>query len=318
MKLAKLSLSTLLAVFLGLGASAQTGVSRGTTVQYVTPDFYKFTMFPLSKVATDCTQLKKLLSNYAANKCDTERGTLYCKSILAQIQISQEIDFQSSNSMDKFVRGYKVVPFTNLPDPTVFSKRFDMSYASSYDFSLNALETSNAFHFEGNMTSVELSAESKLGIDQSYRIDSIQGDKFLKVTSMIRACALENGRISLIGNANMNISGYHPVGNIVYEIAEQTYRNAALISSREDLTNSQKNYLLGMVAGEQLKKMSSFITNPVELDEIALSLQSVLMDSSKSKFSLVVVEDGAGLGVRLLEPGFVVPKAPVQIVYKGE
>lgn len=308
----------LLATFLSLGSHAQTETGRGKTIKIIAPESFTFTLSPMAKEATNCSQLNRLLKNYGDNRCDTDKGTFYCKSILAQIQVAQTLDYQNINPMENFVRGYLVKPFTNIPDPTTFSKRFDVSYASSYDFDLSSLEKPSTFHFGGNMTSAELSAESNLGSSLGFEMVMLQGRKYLKVDSKIRACALETGRIHIIGTSKVSVSGNHPIGNVVYDIVEETYRKTLNVAAKPNLTDNQRNFLLGLIAGEQLKKMSAYIKDDNELDDIALSLQAVILDSSKSKFSLVPAELDARLGLTLLEPGLAVPNAPVQIIYQGE
>jgi len=293
-----------------------TGMGKTNVITYITPDLYSFTMYPVSKTTTDCLNLNRLLESYAGNRCDSERPGLYCSSILAQIKTEQVLDQQSNNPLQEFARFYKINPIGNLPNPISYSKRFDIGYADSYDFSLKALEAPGTFHFEGAMTRAELDVENKIDADPGYEITLINDQRYLKLKSKIRVCALESGRISLFGKANMSVSTYHPVGRGAYDVVSDTYHEAIQIAARNDLNHHQKDFRLGLVAGKSLKRIESQIKGPLELDEIALSLQRVIMDQDQSQFKPVTVNADSNIAVKILDPGVVVPNAKIQIQYK--
>ena len=116
----------------------------------------------------------------------------------------------------------------------------------------------------------------------------------------------------------MNISGYHPLGNVAYDIVDSTFRKATQIAARKDVSDSQKNYLLGIVAGEALKQVSAQLSGASEIDEVALSLQNVILDLTHPQFTPFPQQLDSGLAVRLIDPGFVVPNAPIQITFQGQ
>ena len=300
---------------LAFSAFAQTNAT-GASIHYINPSQYAFGMSPVAAMPTDCTQLNRLLGNYSANHCDTATPSAYCQSILAQIKVEQTLDRQDTNPLDDFERLYRVGSTGNVATPSTYSKRFDISYADSFNFPLSSLEIPNAFRFEGGMTSAELSVEAKLGSPQGFHIVVLQSERYLQLKSKIRVCALENARISLVGKANMNISGYHPLGNVAYDIVDSTYRKAVAISARTDVNDSQKNYLLGIVAGDALKQISNLLSGASEIDDVSLSLQTVIMDTTNPRFAPFAQTIDSGLSVRLIDPGFVVPNAPIQINYQ--
>jgi len=242
---------------------------------------------------------------------------MYCSSFLAQIKTEQILDRQRSNPLEDFVRFYRVDPTGNVVDPNQYSKRFDVGYTDSYDFSLGAMEVPGAFHFEDGMTTTELDVESKIGANSGYSIEKINGERLLKVTSKIRACALESGRISLVGNANMDVSTYHPVGRAMYDIVDEVYHKAKKLTVRTDLNDRQKNYFLGLAAGKSFKRIGAVIGNSAELDEIALSLQRVILDMRQAKFKPISVDSDSNVAVEILDPGIRIPNAAIQIKYQG-
>lgn len=290
---------------------------RAGVIQYITPNFYNFSIYPVTNALTDCSNLNRLLDSYSANNCSTLKAGAYCSAILAQIKAEQILDRQNSNPMDDFSRLYRLNLTENLLGPQNYSKRFDIGYADSYDLHSSALLVPGAFRFEGGFTSTELDVENKINSSLGFELVTSEGQRFLKLQSKIRVCALESGRISLLGKANMNVGTYHPVGRVAYEIVEEAYRKAVKISQRTDLYDRQKNYLLGLTAGALLKRLGD-IQDANELDEVALSLQSVILDVANPNFRPAVVDRDSNVAVRILDPGLIIPNADVQIKFKAE
>ena len=64
--------------------------------------------------------------------------------------------------------------------------------------------------------------------------------------------------------------------------------------------------------------MADLITDEKELNDVALSLQTVMLNANADHFDLVPADMSTSFGIALLEPGYVVQSAPIQITYKAQ
>jgi hypothetical protein len=289
----------------------------GGIISYVNPGVYQFNLYAENNRLTQCNQIEKLLAKYKALQCDSDGSNFQCPSLVTSIQAEGRIDLDGDALNPIFSKSYLIQNMGSVSKPAgKISKRFDVSYADTYDF---IPEQNSSLEFYGSLSAAELDAEVKANLPTHFKLFLAGGRHILQTESKIRACALEKGRISVRGKGRVNVSGFHPMGRIAFEIVNEAYAFALDIAQKKDLSVSQQNYLLGLKSGALLKKAADQITDESDLLDLSLSLQKVLTDISQPGFKPRPVTDSSSLVANeLIEPGFTESNAAIQINFAQE
>ncbi len=286
-------------------------------VRYHTPDAYSFSAIQVNSEATNCTNLNRLIAKYTSSGCGAVKNSALCQMIVTQVKTEQLLDIQNANPMDDFSRLYSLELSGSAVDSSNASLRFDEGYVSSYNVNPTEIGNSNKFRFGLGLSPDELDLETKIQAPNELTLVLFQGKPYFKIGSKIRVCAFEGSRLSILGQATVDIKTYHPSSQLAYSIVNSTFRKASTIASRSDLNDAQKNYLLGIAAGDALKQLSSTIQSSAQLDEISVGLYNVIIDQSKKEFSLYPVLMDSNLAARLLDPGISIPNSDIKVSYKA-
>ena len=280
-----------------------------STVQYSVPKSYVFYFEPEHAVETDCSFLNKMVGLYRDLKCDTQWDADKCSERLSGLRYEMNSD---NHEPGGFYRNYPISKVSMNGEPnTIQSKRFDHSVADSFRLTI---DQDSQFDWNRLLNSTETEIENRLNIESKVVLLKENDQIVLHVESKFRACALEFGSLSLMGYAPIQGFGPSDFGPVGDSIADTVFQSGYQLQN-QDKADNEKEYELGVAAGNAFKLIKDQISTAYELSAIGLSLKTTLIDDSSVHFLLrpgLMNKDSQITAI--LNPGYTDSNAPIKII----
>jgi hypothetical protein len=280
-------------------------------LRYQTPKNIQFTM-ALHDAPTDCTKINEMVQKISKLDCSSPRDALMCGSLKNSLQFESKWGTDTQGIGGRFSKNYSLNLSTSFAQNSSYSKRFDVLYPSSAEVSMPDQLQLTA---KGKVSSVLVSLMEDLKLDVSVNITN-GGIPSVVTKNKLLACGLENGDLLLESRSKLYISYSHPLDSVKEKVLTKVYQRALEVndSSRK---NHKKEFDLGVEVGKTLSAFKELNLSISELDEVATSIHSLMLENNENSFILRTQErDVSKVIHEMVSPGYQMQESIIQFSVK--